>query len=223
MSLAALKRPHVLVIDPGLKIAEVECFNQIALLAQLPCTYHLPAMQGMQSLLAEDLATTKGIVVLGSASSVNDRFEWQLTMERWLRPLLDQGMPTLGICYGHQMLAHMFGGKVGFLHGNQAKDAGFREIRIDGDAGPWKPANGLVAVSHCETVTDLPAVMKVFASSPGVPTDGLRHRDLPVFSFQSHPEATLEFLKNHEIKGENSQLAFGHGLVRDFLIFASGR
>lgn len=223
MSLAALNRPHIMVIDPGLQIPEVECFNLIAMMAPLPCTYHMPAMQGMQSLHAERLDAVKGIVVLGSASSVNDRFDWQVTLEAWLKPHLDGGKPTLGICYGHQMLAHMYGGKVGYVHADQEKNIGFREIMVDdlAGAGPWAKEKGLVAVSHAETVTEIPAAMRVFASSPLVPTDGLRHRELPIFSFQSHPEATVEFLRNHAITGEPGKLSFGHALVKKFLDFAA--
>lgn len=225
MSLAALKRPHIVIIDPGLNIPEVECFNLIALQSSLPCTYHMPAMQGMQSLHGEDLSTAKAIVLLGSASSVNDRLPWQVTLETWLRPILDKGIPTLGLCYGHQMLAHMYGGKVGFLHKDQAKDVGFRQVHLSDAApdSPWPTTKGMIAVSHRETVTEIPPAMSVFASSPEVPSDGLRHRHLPIFSFQSHPEATLEFLRNHEIKGDDAALAFGHSLIRDFLAFASGR
>ena len=224
MSLAGLGRPHIIVVDPGLKIAEVECFNQLALMAALPCTYHMPAMHGMQSLQAEDLTCAKGLVILGSASSVNDRSDWQITLEAWMRPVLANGLPTLGLCYGHQMLAHMYGGQIGFLHADQSKEVGFREIALDGAPGsPWSRSKGLVAVSHCETVTVVPPDMSVFATGPGVLTDGLQHRHLPIYSFQSHPEATREFLKNHEIAGDDAVLGFGHNLIRSFLDFATGR
>ena len=223
MSVGKPRRPHIVVIDPGVKIAEIECFNALALMAPLACTYHVPAMQGMQSLAAEDLGSAKGLIILGSASSVNDRADWQVALEAWLKPALDKGLPTLGICYGHQMLAHMYGGKVGFLHADQAKDAGFREIQLDGAGGaPWAKGKGRVVVSHCETVTDVPASMTVFATSAAVATDGLRHKTLPIFSFQSHPEATREFLNNHEITGDDGSLAFGQGLMTRFLDYVAG-
>ncbi|XXF79568.1 gamma-glutamyl-gamma-aminobutyrate hydrolase family protein [Myxococcaceae bacterium GXIMD 01537] len=217
-------KPHILVIDPAMRIAEVECFNRLALSSPLPLTYHLPAMRGMQSLAADPVESARGIVILGSASSVHDRLPWQHELETWLRPLLERGMPTLGICYGHQMLATMYGGKVGFVAPDQRKLKGFREVTLTRSAGPWSaPARGPLCISHKETVTEVPPDFESFATSEEVPTDGLRHRHLPIFTLQPHPEATPEFLQSHGIAHEpgGAPLTFGHQLVDAFLRYAA--
>lgn len=217
-------RPHLLVIDPAMRIAEVECFNRMALRSPLPLTYHLPAIRGMQSLVAEPMESIRGIVILGSASSVHERLPWQRELEAWLRPHLERATPTLGICYGHQMLATMFGGKVGLVAPDERKLKGFREVTLTRSAGPWPaPAKGPLCVSHKETVTEVPADFEVFASSEEVHPDGLRHKHLPLFTFQPHPEATPEFLQSHGIplhQGE-APLGFGHELVDGFLDYAA--
>ena len=51
-----MTKAHIAVIDPAVRIPELECFNQMALISPLPLTYHLPAMYGQQSLDAEDLS-----------------------------------------------------------------------------------------------------------------------------------------------------------------------
>ena len=65
--------PHFIVVDPAAHTPEVACFNRLAAAAPLPCTYHLPGLFGMQSLLAEDAKAARGLIILGSAASVHDR------------------------------------------------------------------------------------------------------------------------------------------------------
>ena len=137
-------------------------------------------------------------------------------------PQLERRIPTLGLCYGHQMLARMFGGRVDYVFPDRFKYKGFREVALD--ATPWSAAaRGKLVVSHCETVVEAPRCMRVFARSPEIATDGLAHEDLPVWSFQSHPEATPEFLAGHGITpdGDGRALDFGHALVRGFLNFVA--
>jgi GMP synthase (glutamine-hydrolysing) len=217
-----MTRPHVMVIDPAVKVPELECFNHIAQLSPLPVTYHLPCMQGLQSLHAEDMSQVRGIMVLGSAASVNERLPWQDALEKWLMPHLQRRIPTLGLCYGHQMLAYMFGGEIGYVFPDQRKHKGFREIYVDGTAA-WPRGMGKICVSHCETVRKVPESMSVMAKSAEIAVDGLAHKELPVYSFQSHPEAVPEFLKNHDIPdGGPGAFAYGYELVQGFLKFAAG-
>lgn len=217
-------RAHILVIDPAMRVAEIECFNRMALRSPLPLTYHLPALRGMKSLEAQSMESARGIVILGSSSSVHDRLPWQPALEAWLRPHLERGLPTLGICYGHQMLAAMFGGKVGFVAPDQRKLRGFREVTLTKAVGPWSaPATGPLCISHRETVVEVPPDFDVFATSADIPTDGLRHKRLPIFTFQPHPEATREFVEDREmpLPQGGAELGFGHGLVDAFLHFAA--
>jgi len=217
-----MKTPQILVIDPAMRIAETECYNHIVLTSPLKATYHLPAMYGLQSLQAVDMSSVRGIVILGSASSVHERLPWQQAFEDWLRPHLEKKIPTLGICYGHQMLGYMFGGEVDFVFSDQRKYSCFREVEINGV--PWfADSKGSIAASHNEAITKIPPVFKVIAKSIECKIEGMAHRDLPVWSFQTHPEATKEFLTNHNIayneneKTVEKQLFFGHSLVESFL------
>lgn len=55
-----------------------------------------------------------GVVVTGSHAMVTDREPWSETTAAWLAELVALNVPVLGICYGHQLLAHALGGEVGY-------------------------------------------------------------------------------------------------------------
>lgn len=53
-----------------------------------------------------------GVIVSGSAAMVTERQEWSERTAAWLADAVQAGLPVLGICYGHQLLAHALGGTV---------------------------------------------------------------------------------------------------------------
>lgn len=59
-------------------------------------------------------ADIAGVVVTGSHSMVSDREPWSEATAAWLRDAVAAEVPVLGICYGHQLLAHALGGEVGY-------------------------------------------------------------------------------------------------------------
>ena len=159
------------------------------------------------------------MVILGSLSSVNERLPWQKELESWLMPKLQKAIPTFGICYGHQMLAHMFGGKVDYIFEDQKKHVGLREVELSPDP-LWenKTLKGKICVSHNETVKQAPSEMHVIGRSPEIPIDALRHKALPIWSFQSHPEAGDAFLVQRGVKHlvTGGELEFGYSLLGRF-------
>ena len=58
-----------------------------------------------------------GVVITGSAAMVSDRHAWSEYVAQWLLQAIDYRLPVLGICYGHQLLAHALGGVVDFHPG----------------------------------------------------------------------------------------------------------
>ena len=54
-----------------------------------------------------------GVVVTGSAAMVSHRHDWSERTGEWLAKAVHGGMPVLGVCFGHQLMAHALGGVVG--------------------------------------------------------------------------------------------------------------
>lgn len=157
---------------------------------------------------------------MGSASSVNDSLPWQQRMNEWLRGCFEQRIPVFGICYGHQLIAHLFGGKVDYHSPDRSKNLGFRKVILAPNP-LWgnEKLEGSLFVSHCEMVVECPSELIVTASSPQVPVEGLMHGQLPIWSFQPHPEAGPHFAvrRNLTYTTHEEAFSFGHRLVKAFL------
>lgn len=208
---------HIAVVDPGVRVPELDCFNRMSRRSPIPLTYHLPALFGLESLRRTEEALA-GVVVLGSGASVHDPLAWQDELKAWLRPRMLAGTPFLGLCYGHQLGADLLGGEVGYLHADRRKEQGMREIRLEGN-GLWGgPCAGRLMVSHRETVVRVPEGCAVVGASPVVAVEAFAHRHLPIWGFQAHPEATPAFAVNNGVPfdEEPGVLAFGHRLVDGF-------
>jgi anthranilate synthase/aminodeoxychorismate synthase-like glutamine amidotransferase len=105
------------------------------------------------------------------------------------RRLPEAGIPTLGVCLGHQSIAQAFGGKVELhapIHGKATT------IEHDGRtifAGLSSPLT--VGRYHSLVVAeDLPDCLEASAHGGGV-LMAVRHRELPAEGVQFHPESVL--------------------------------
>jgi GMP synthase (glutamine-hydrolysing) len=63
------------------------------------------------------IAEVAGAIVTGSHSMVTDQEPWSEQTAAWLRTMVAADVPVLGICYGHQLLAHALGGEVAYHPG----------------------------------------------------------------------------------------------------------
>jgi GMP synthase (glutamine-hydrolysing) len=62
-----------------------------------------------------------GVVITGSHAMVTEHRDWSERTALWLRGAFERKIPTLGICYGHHLLAYALGGEVGdFSNGLEA-------------------------------------------------------------------------------------------------------
>jgi anthranilate synthase/aminodeoxychorismate synthase-like glutamine amidotransferase len=105
------------------------------------------------------------------------------------RRLPEAGIPTLGVCLGHQSMAQAFGGRVQLhtpIHGKATTIEHDGRTIFHGLSSPLKVGryHSLVAAD------DLPDCLEASAHGDGV-LMALRHRDLPAEGVQFHPESVL--------------------------------
>lgn len=209
---------HVVVVDPGVRRAETECFSALALRAPLPLTYALPAMNGTGALVEETPQQgLRGIVVLGSATSVHDAPPWQSELARWLLEQAARGVPTLAICYGHQLVAHALGGKVRFRREDREKRVGLATVTFGRTRLFDAPSTqGQLFFSHREIVETLPTELLATATGTEPGVEATEHARWPLWTVQAHPEATADFAERSGAKTNERDLAFGVALVDRF-------
>jgi GMP synthase (glutamine-hydrolysing) len=138
-----------------------------------------------------------GVVVTGSSAMVSHRAPWSERTAVWLAGAVRAGTPVLGICYGHQLLAHGLGGRVG--PNPRGREIGTVEVALNGAARgdplfEQLPARLRVQATHVEAVLELPAGARLLGSS-----DADRHQAFAVgeraWGVQFHPEFDADVVR----------------------------
>ncbi|MFL5931601.1 MAG: glutamine-hydrolyzing GMP synthase [Gaiellaceae bacterium] len=120
--------------------------------------------------------------------------------------LYELGVPTLGICYGMQLMAQDLGGRV---ERTGVSEFGKTELRAEGGALlAGLPEEQTVWMSHRDSVTAPPEGATVTAGSPSTPIAAFENADRALYGVQFHPEVVhtphgQEVLKNflYEVAG----------------------
>lgn len=134
---------------------------------------------------AEDLRGAAGIILSGGPQSVYEKGSPQAD-----RVILDLGIPVLGICYGHQWIAHVLQGTV---QPGTTKEYGFAKLRLEEHGGMLLsdfPDDLSVWMSHGDAVTVLPQGFRRIASSENCENAAMEHPDRHIFGVQFHIEVT---------------------------------
>ncbi len=105
------------------------------------------------------------------------------------RSILGSGKPILGLCYGHQLMAHSLGGEVA---GGETGEYGFAEINILHDDPLFKAIETpqIAWMSHGDAVVRLPKDFLALASTRDCANAAMVHKDLPLYGLQFHPEVS---------------------------------
>lgn len=110
--------------------------------------------------------------------------------------LIERQVPTLGICFGHQLIAEVFGGAVS--HDGSQKKAGTHRVEVTA-AGEEDPLLGALApgfdaqYAHKNSVTRPPLGAVVIGNGPSCHFSALRY-GTRCYTFQFHPELVPEDL-----------------------------
>lgn len=149
-----------------------------------------------------------GVLVTGSASMVTERADWSERSAEWLARLVQtDSAPVLGVCYGHQLLAHGLGGTVDWNpRGRQIGTKPLsRTAAAHGDALFHGLAESFRAqTTHQQVVTVAPPGATVLASSALDPHQALRLGER-AWGVQFHPEFSAGIMAGY-IRGRSERL-----------------
>nr|WP_285635771.1 type 1 glutamine amidotransferase [Microbacterium arabinogalactanolyticum] len=152
--------------------------------------------------LPDDLSGYDGLVMLGGGlmPDDDDRAPW-LAQERVLaREAIDADLPTLGICLGAQLLAHVAGGEVRASFGPKERGATLITPSAHGSSDALLSALGdavHMIENHQDMITALPPDAVLLASSEAVENQAFR-LGAHVRGLQFHPEVGAEDLTRWE-------------------------
>ena len=151
-----------------------------------------------------------GVIITGSPAFVTDREDWSVVTESLVSAALEQEIPTLGICYGHQLLAQCRGGVVDFHP--DGREIGSVEISLTNAARndalfSAMPETFVAQVSHLQSVARLPGDAVLLAGNDFEPNHAFRIGSC-AWGIQFHPEFSADVVaayireRRREIKNE---------------------
>jgi len=123
-----------------------------------------------------------GLILSGGPASVYDTDRPQ-----WNPELLGTGIPVLGLCYGHHLLAQELGGRV--VPGT-VREFGTARVRIaeHGELFRGLDAEEAVWMSHGDTVAELPEGFRLLGDTPECPAAAVGDPQRRIYGLQFHPE-----------------------------------
>jgi carbamoyl-phosphate synthase small subunit len=170
--------PHVVAYDFGMKR------NIVRMLMQAGCRVtvvpsSMPAAQ-VRELKPDGLFLSNGP---GDPAAVGYALDA-------IRQLSGSGLPTFGICLGHQLIGLAFGGSTAKLpYGHRGGNHPVRDRRTD-QVLITTQNHGFAVVGGEDGVPGAPSLEVTHINLNDGTIEGIRHRELPLFAVQYHPEAS---------------------------------
>jgi GMP synthase (glutamine-hydrolysing) len=166
----------ILVLDFGAQYAQ--------LIARRVRESHVFSEIVPRSITAEELKARNptGLILSGGPASV-----YAVDAYRMDPRILELGIPILGICYGHQLIAEMAGGRVS---PTGTAEYGRTDLRVRSDSRllGGLPSQQQVWMSHRDQVVEAPPGFVCTAVSPGAPVAAMEDRERGLYGVQFHPE-----------------------------------
>ena len=168
--------PTVLVVDFGAQYAQ--------LIARRVREAHVRSEIVPRTITADEVRNRSpaGIILSGGPASVYAEDAYDMDPA-----ILDLGIPVLGICYGHQLLAQLRGGTVANTGEGEFGNTTL-EVRADSLLLREMPESQQVWMSHRDQVIEAPPGFVPVAATPGAEVAAMEDRERLLFGVQFHPE-----------------------------------
>jgi GMP synthase (glutamine-hydrolysing) len=162
--------------------------------------------------------TFRAAVISGSWSMVTDHEAWSERTAEWTREMMQAGVPMLGVCYGHQLMAYATGGVVDYHP--QGSEVGQLPVTLSAAARQDALLGELpdtfdVFLSHEQSVLTLPPGATALGASSHDPHQIIRYSPTAI-SVQFHPEFTAPVMS--QIITSRSERIAMKGKDRDALL-----
>ncbi len=135
---------------------------------------------------AHDLVAPDLVIMMGGPMGIyeQDQHPWIACQMRRLARRLDADRPTLGVCFGAQMIAAALGARV---YPGNAKEVGFHPVSVHDDDSPLRHVEGVPLLHWHGDTFDLPQGVDLLASSHIYAHQAFR-RGRTVLALQFHGE-----------------------------------
>jgi GMP synthase (glutamine-hydrolysing) len=124
----------------------------------------------------------KGIIFTGGPSVVTEKDAPIVEKE-----LFELNIPVLGICYGCQLIGHIFGGEI---TPSENREYGKTDLKVNAENILFKdvPENTSSWMSHTYYIKTPPTGFEIIASTPSCPTGAIADNKNKIYGVQFHPE-----------------------------------
>lgn len=138
-----------------------------------------------------------GVVVTGSPAMVSEREPWSERTGEWLAAAVQAEIPVLGVCYGHQLLAHALGGEAGY--NPRGRETGTHEVELldaalDDPLFKGFPSRFPAQLTHRQSALKLPHNAVLLARNEYEPHQAFRVGPC-AWGVQFHPEFSAEIMR----------------------------
>jgi len=142
-----------------------------------------------------------GIIITGSPAMVTDQDEWLIYTQKWLNQILDFSIPTLGVCFGHQLLADLLGGQVAY--NKKGRNLGVSEFSFSENASSDSLLKSIshhssipTFASHLQHVKTLPKSATLLGSCELDENHAFRAEEV-LWGLQFHPEWNIDITRTY--------------------------
>jgi GMP synthase-like glutamine amidotransferase len=136
-----------------------------------------------------------GVIITGSAAAVYEQQSWIAPLKRAIVEYGRARLPVVGICFGHQIMAEAYGGKV--RRSQRGWGVGVHDYQVTSSGREILGTDCLTCVvSHRDQVEDVPSGAQNLAGSEFCPAGALYYAAQNAISFQMHPEMSHEFARD---------------------------
>lgn len=171
-----MKQDLILVIDFGGQ------YNQLIARRVRECGVYCEIIPYTYSIEQIKHKEPKGIIFTGGPNSVYGEDSPKISKE-----IFDLGLPILGICYGHQLMAYTLGGKV---ESPEVREYGKTSVKLNNSCEIFKnmQEENQCWMSHTDYVSEVPEGFSIVSSTEQCPAAAMENRSKNLYGVQFHPE-----------------------------------